>query len=159
MAKARDKGIDNGGFADVGVANYTDRDSPFEVLARSIGFQSAEEGFSGILLCEGFMVVGAGVRCRGAGTEGECGVVAAEMEEPGLQNGRENEVDFVEDEDKAFGAAGEGGYLTFCGAGAGAVGVAGIEHVEEDIGGGEDGLEGFGEGAGGGVFRDRNDGY
>ena len=96
------------------------------------------------------MVEGAGVGGWVAGSEGESGEVAAEVGEPGFEDGGGDEVDFIEDEDEAFGAGVCGGDFSLYFLGACAVGVAGVENVEEDVGGGEDGFEDFIEGAAGG---------
>lgn len=64
------------------------------------------------------------------------------MDEPGFEDGRGDEVDFVEDEDKEFGAC-VGGDLAFDFSRSGSVRVAGVEDVENYVGGGEDGFEDF----------------
>ena len=92
------------------------------------------------------MVVGFRVGSRIGGAEGKGGMEAAEVREPGFQNVRGNEVDLVEDEDEALGAAGVGGDLVLCGDGTGSEGIASVEDVEEDIGLGEDGGKEMGVG-------------
>ena len=144
--------VNDGGLADVGEADDADGDGALEVLGRGVGFEGAQEGVGRRFARQRFMVEDPGVGGRGAGAEGEGGEGASEVDEPGLEHRRGHEVDLVEDQDEALGAAGDGGDVPLCRDGARAGRVAGVEDVEEDVGGGEHGVECFVEGAAGGVF-------
>lgn len=150
VAEARSEGVDDGGFADVRVADDADGDGALELFGVGVGFQGAEERLAGSLEGQVFVVEGLGVRGRVGSAEGEGREVATEVDEPGFQHGWGDEVDFVEDEDQAFVAAFCGHDLPLDFLAAGPFRVAGVEDVEDDVGGGGDGLEDLVEGAAGG---------
>ena len=97
------------------------------------------------------MVESARVGRRGAGPQRERGEGAPEVLQPFFEYGRGDKIDFVEDEDQPFCAAGGAEDFLFNGQGACGERVAGVEDVEEDVGGGENGFEGVGVGAVGGA--------
>lgn len=89
------------------------------------------------------MVKGAGIRGRMAGSERERGEGATKMKQPGFQNRRRDEVDFVEDKDKPFGAGICGSDLMFDFSRACAVRVASVKDVKNYVGGRENAFECF----------------
>ena len=91
------------------------------------------------------------IRCWIAGADWQRGEEFPEVDEPGFQNGGRYEVDFVENEDQAFRAGVGGADLLFDSMRACFVGGAGVEDIEEDVRGREDGFKDFVVGAPGGL--------
>ena len=121
------------------------------MLVGGVCLEGMEEGFRSPFYGQGFVIKGTGVWRRGARAEGESGKRATEMNKPGFEDAWRHEVDLIEDKDEAFGAGVGGHDLLFYFSGAGTVGVAGVEDVKDDVGGGEDRFVSFVESAARGV--------
>lgn len=146
-AQTGSEGVDDGGLADVRIADDADGDGALKLFGVGVALQGAEEGFARLLGGEVFVLEGLGVGRRVRGAEREGREVAAEVDEPGLEHGRGDEVDFVEDQDQAFAAAFGRHDLPLDFLAARALRVARVEDVQDDVGGGGDGLEDLVEGA------------
>ncbi|GKT40036.1 uncharacterized protein ColSpa_00217 [Colletotrichum spaethianum] len=133
-AEAAEEGVDDGGLSDVGVADDTDRDGALELPARGVRLERAEQVGRRLLHRQLLVVEGVRVGRRVGRAQGQRREVAAQVHEPVLEDLGRHEVDLVDDEDEALAAVGGGHDAALNVAGAGGFRVAGVEHVEDDVG-------------------------
>ncbi|PMB72781.1 hypothetical protein BM221_000198 [Beauveria bassiana] len=127
--------VDDGALADVGVANDPDGHGALEVAAGREALERPKQRRRRVLHRQLAVVkrvrVGGGAR----GAQRQRGKVPPQVHEPVAQHLGRHQVNLVEDEDQALPAGGGAGHDAALDlARAGALGVAGVEHVQHHVG-------------------------